>query len=241
MASGTQTFDQTTNSILNSMVTSFAEKRLAIELDWIAGDIAKAVGAEEWSGKSLLAWAASALGITSATDTGVAADTAAHVAGNVAQGVLSVAAGFAQISVAAAVAAANAFASTAAIPLVGPELAPAAAAAAYGETMGWAAGLGGGLASAAGGYDIPAGVNPMVMAHAQEMVLPANLANVIRGLPDQAAANGNSRADQSGGDMHFHIHSIDTQSGVQFIKDNGDAIVQMIMQKRRNFSAGLRS
>ncbi|GAA5784704.1 phage tail length tape measure family protein [Chitiniphilus shinanonensis] len=36
--------------------------------------------------------------------------------------------------------------------------------------------------SAAGGYDIPAGVNPMTQLHEREMVLPAAYADVIRGL-----------------------------------------------------------
>ena len=47
------------------------------------------------------------------------------------------------------------------IPFVGPFLAPGIAA----EMAA--------LASAAGGYDIPAGVNPLTQLHAQEMVLPA--------------------------------------------------------------------
>lgn len=38
--------------------------------------------------------------------------------------------------------------------------------------------------SAAGGYDIPAGVNPLVQAHAKEMILPANIADTIRALTD---------------------------------------------------------
>jgi hypothetical protein len=36
------------------------------------------------------------------------------------------------------------------------------------------------LFSAAGGFDIPSGLNPMTQLHAQEMVLPAKYANVIR-------------------------------------------------------------
>ncbi|MBU1567720.1 MAG: hypothetical protein KJ630_19110 [Proteobacteria bacterium] len=37
-----------------------------------------------------------------------------------------------------------------------------------------------GIAHAASGYDIPRGVNPLVQAHSEEMILPANLANKIR-------------------------------------------------------------
>ena len=52
-----------------------------------------------------------------------------------------------------------------------------------------APGFGAAMAAAAGsfavaeeGFDIPSGINPMVQAHAREMVLPAPLADVIRGL-----------------------------------------------------------
>ena len=77
----------------------------------------------------------------------------------------------------AAQAAAGAFAATAAIPYVGPELAPAAAALAYSDTMAFGA-----LASAAGGYDIPSNINPMVQTHASEMILPASIADPLRGM-----------------------------------------------------------
>jgi len=39
-------------------------------------------------------------------------------------------------------------------------------------------------ASAANGYDIPAGVNPVTQLHEQEMVLPKNLSNKIRNMSD---------------------------------------------------------
>ncbi|WP_224982716.1 phage tail tape measure C-terminal domain-containing protein [Geomonas agri] len=43
------------------------------------------------------------------------------------------------------------------------------------------------MKSAAGGYDIPAGVNPIVQTHAKEMILPAEYAEVIRGMAKQPA------------------------------------------------------
>jgi hypothetical protein len=55
----------------------------------------------------------------------------------------------------------------------GPIAGAAAAAAAFAGVMAFEA-------SAAGGYDIPAGVNPVTQLHAQEMVLPARLANPMR-------------------------------------------------------------
>jgi len=47
-----------------------------------------------------------------------------------------------------------------------------------------------GLASAANGYDIPAGVNPMTQLHEREMVLPAKHADVIRDMADGGGAGG---------------------------------------------------
>lgn len=42
------------------------------------------------------------------------------------------------------------------------------------------------------GYDVPAGINPMTQLHAREMVLPANLADTVRGM---AAAGGGGREE----------------------------------------------
>jgi hypothetical protein len=98
-------------------------------------------------------------------------------------------------------AAASAYSSVASIPLVGWLLAPGAAAAAFVAVEAY-----GNLASAAGGYDIPAGVNPMVQAHAQEMILPASIANPLRA--QLAAANFNASpgaaGGPSGGETHIH-------------------------------------
>lgn len=87
-----------------------------------------------------------------------------------------------KITANAGVAGSAAYASTAAIPIIGPELAPAAAAAAFSGAMSFAP-----AASAAGGYDIPAGVNPLVQTHAQEMILPAKYADVIRNLASNSS------------------------------------------------------
>ena len=100
----------------------------------------------------------------------------------------------ANVGMSAIEAAANAFKAMAGIPYIGPVLAVGAAAAAMAAVMGLLSGGGGGgtttsvtrIPSAAGGWDIPAGLNPMAQLHEQEMVLPAEQANVIRNL----AGNG---------------------------------------------------
>ncbi|HFA4044249.1 TPA: phage tail protein, partial [Neisseria gonorrhoeae] len=89
-------------------------------------------------------------------------------------------------------AASGAAASQAHIPYVGPILAVAAMAAMMSAVMGL---MGGGgsqttttttrIPSAAGGWDIPAGINPLTQLHENEMVLPAEHAQTIREMADQ--------------------------------------------------------
>lgn len=98
----------------------------------------------------------------------------------------------------AAEAGSGAAASQAAIPIVGPGLALAAMAAVFAAVMAM-----GKRKSAAGGYDIPRGLNPMTQLHEEEMVLPAKYADVIRGL----AAGQGSGAESGGGDVHIHARS----------------------------------
>jgi hypothetical protein len=122
--------------------------------------------------------------------------------------------GVAQVASNAAVAGSAAFASTAAIPLIGPELAPAAALAAYAGAMAFAP-----LASAFGGYDIPAGANPLVQTHAEEMILPARIANPLRSMLAANSNIGSSAAGPandtgSGGVTHNHHYNISAVDGV---------------------------
>lgn len=90
----------------------------------------------------------------------------------------------AQAQAMVAMAGLNAFASTSAIPLVGPGLATEAALAATSAAEVYAsiatAAAGFSVLSAAGGMDIPAGVNPLTQLHEREMVLPAQHADTIR-------------------------------------------------------------
>jgi hypothetical protein len=95
----------------------------------------------------------------------------------------------------AGIAGAAATASAAAIPLVGWMLAPEAGLAASAAAMAYMP-----MASASGGYDIPAGLNPIVQTHAEEMILPAKHANVIRDMADNGAGGG-------GPTINYHDHS----------------------------------
>lgn len=82
----------------------------------------------------------------------------------------------AHISAEGAKAGAGAASSQASIPIVGPAMALAAMASVLASVLG----LGSGIKSAAGGFDIPAGLNPVTQLHGSEMVLPADIANPLR-------------------------------------------------------------
>lgn len=153
MATRSASFGQALLTLGDSIVTSFLSMGVQMLTNWIATQI----------GMSAVTTAQA--GVRTATET--AAQTAAAVTGAATR--------VSEVMGLAAVAAAAAFASTAAIPIVGPALAPAAAAAAYGATAAFAP-----LAVAAKGYDIPRGVNPLVQAHQEEMILPAQYANPLR-------------------------------------------------------------
>lgn len=81
----------------------------------------------------------------------------------------------------AAKAGSGAAASQASIPIVGPALAIAAMAA----LLAAVGGMAGKVPSAAGGFDIPKGMNPITQLHEREMVLPATLADTVRNMADQ--------------------------------------------------------
>lgn len=82
----------------------------------------------------------------------------------------------------AAEAGSGAAASQASIPWVGPVLAVAAMAAIFAAVMGMKSSGGGSVKSAAGGFDVGKGENPMTQLHEEEMVLPKVHANTIRAL-----------------------------------------------------------
>jgi hypothetical protein len=106
-----------------------------------------------------------------------------------------------QIVANASVAAVAAMASVAAIPFVGWVMAPGVGAETEAIGLSYLAGL-----SAAGGFDVPAGVNPLTQLHQREMVLPEKHADVIRGM-----------ADQGGAGAHYHLHALDVRSVKQFL------------------------
>lgn len=136
----------------------------------------------------------------------------------------------AQIANYAAVAMAATWAAISAIPFVGPFLAPAAAV----GTGALVLGLAGNIRSAAGGYDIPAGINPMTQLHAQEMVLPAELANKVRGMTGDGGGGG-------GGGHTIIVQGFDSRDLRRFVQDNASTFADGVVTAAKNNHSGLSS
>jgi hypothetical protein len=160
-----------------------------------------------------------------ASQAAATAKTAAAVEGAATSKAISAKTGLAAIMSDAYEAAAGAYKATVGIPYVGPILAPIAAGVAFAGV----AAFGSGIASAEGGYDIPAGVNPITQLHEKEMVLPKAQAEAVRSMAD---------GDGMGGAIHFHIHSLDSKDAARYFKENGHHIASALKQQVRNFNTG---
>lgn len=214
-------FSQTITGVIRGTETlrqAMARMAQSILLSWV--DI------EE---KKLTKAIATQLGITTATQAGVAARTAAEQAGQGTSLLAMATTAIKSIANDAATTFGGVFAFLS--PLMGPAAAGPATAA-----MAGVASMSGAIVSAAGGYDIPAGVNPIAQLHAQEMVLPASLANSIRNMTG-AGAGG-----LGGGEVHIHgplVQAIDAQSGAQFLLRNSGIIASALAREFRNANAAL--
>ena len=172
--------------------------------------------------KPLMAWMFGETAKTGATVAGVGVRTAAEAGGAATSVAIWGAATIKNIIASAWQAMAGAFAAMSAIPIIGPVLGVAAAAAAGAFVFG----LVKNVASAEGGYDIPAGTNPMTQLHEQEMVLPKQYANVIR-----QAANGDG---QLGGGGTYHYNDYSGRMTPADIRRNARAFAEEMQKLRRN-------
>lgn len=199
---GTKNFASAMKGIYTSIQGAFSTMIGKAVVDWGAGELAKLGISEAFS--SLLI----ALHLKSAAEetTISAATTVPIVTDN------------------AIKAGSGAAASQAGIPIIGPALAAVAFAATIAMVMG-------GLHSASGGYDIPAGINPITQLHQSEMVLPAKYADVIRGMAGSSTSSGGT---QSGGDIHLHVNAVDAHSVRRLFQDNGSALADSLKHQMRN-------
>ena len=201
MIQGTQTFQQGMRKMAQSIVLEFANMGVKMVMTWAKNELMKTQ--------------ASAVGAAtrSTIETGAAAQSAAVSAG----------AGLKEIMINAWKTMAGVYSAIAAIPYVGPFLAPAMAAGAFAVVAGMASNV----MSAEGGYDIPAGMNPMTQLHQREMVLPAKYADVVRGMADGGGGGG-------GQTLHYHDHS--GRLSASDIQRNAATIVKVLKGEARNFA-----
>jgi hypothetical protein len=213
MIRGQETFKQALANMGQSIVVQFANLAVKRATDWIVSELT----------------------MTDATEAGVAARGAAEAQGQGTSLALHFDTAIKKIGSAAAETYAGVFAW--ASPELGPFAAiPATAAAALvvaKEAL---------IPSAAGGWDIPAGLNPVTQLHAREMVLPAQYADVIRGLGQAGAQLGGGKqggGQQGGGDVHLHVHAVDSQSVARLFADNKGAIAKALRAAWRGFDPAL--
>jgi hypothetical protein len=125
------------------------------------------------------------------------------------------------VSANAASAASGAASSQASIPYTGPVM----AASSFASVMAMVLGAKSTIASAAGGYDIPSGVNPLTQLHQEEMVLPASLANKVRDMTDGGAGNT----------IHFNISAMDSKDVMRALEKDG-ALRKTMASMMRGFA-----
>lgn len=137
-----------------------------------------------------------------------------------------------EISGQAAKAGAGGVASMAAAPWPLNMTAPAFGAAMSAASMSFAP-----MASAAGGYDIPAGLNPVTQLHAREMVLPAKHADVIRRIADGGDSDGATAGERPIiVNQTNNISALDGPSVRDVLMDNTRALVDALKSADRNFT-----
>lgn len=215
MIQGTTTLQKAMANIGNAIAAEFVNLGLKMVKNWATTELAK----------------------TNLTQTGTVMRTALEKLGLVQTGALQKAAATQTVSTKAAEAtgvvganaaeaASGAAASQASIPVVGWGLAIAA----FAGVMAMVMGAKSSIPSARGGYDIPAGINPLTQLHEREMVLPAGDADVIRGL---SGGDG-----QAGGAVHLRLHTPDTAAARRFLMDNRVALAAAIKAAHRDGSLG---
>lgn len=101
------------------------------------------------------------------------------------------------------------------------------------------AGIVGKIASARGGYDIPAGVNPVTQLHEEEMVLPKQHANTIRALGKSLSSGGGigGGGGSSEPPVYFSptIQAWDSKDVKRFMKKHGRELAESLSSFNRNF------
>ena len=172
--------------------------------------------------KMVTNWLASELAMTTATQAGAAARTAAEGEGMAAGLAIKALNAVKSIVTDSAQAFAGIFAFLA--PMMGPAAAGPAAA---GEAAVMAAA--GGIASAAGGWVVPS--DQLAMVHQNEMILPAHLSQGL-----QSMISGSTGPGAGASPVIINVSAIDSQDVKRFFQSNGSLLVAAVNKAMRNGS-----
>ncbi|MCX0336758.1 hypothetical protein NVT85_08305 [Acinetobacter radioresistens] len=235
MMNGTLTWKNAMNAIFTELAGAFVQSMITAPMKKYAASLATRLAVKLGFIKSE----------TAAEVAGQAAQTGAVVAGETTKTMATSTGALARLAIKAGEAIksimmyaweamAGAFKAMVSIPYIGPVLAVAAGASA----LALVGGLAGKIKSARGGYDIPAGVNPVTQLHEEEMVLPKQHANTIRALGKNLTSDGGIGG--GGGSSaqtfnNFTIQAWDSKDVRRFMEKHGRELAGGLKGYNRNF------
>ncbi|MEN8330638.1 transglycosylase SLT domain-containing protein [Acinetobacter baumannii] len=235
MMNGTLTWKNAMNAIFTELAGSFIQSMITAPMKKYAASLATRLAVKLGFIKTE----------TAAEVAGQAAQTGAVVAGETTKTMATSTGALARLAIKAGEAIksimmyaweamAGAFKAMVSIPYIGPVLAVAAGASA----LALVGGLAGKIKSARGGYDIPAGVNPVTQLHEEEMVLPKQHANTIRALGKNLTSDGGIGG--GGGSSaqtfnNFTIQAWDSKDVRRFMEKHGRELAGGLKGYNRNF------
>lgn len=236
MMDGTLTWRGAMNAIFADMGAFFVQKMVSEPLKHYMASLARRLLLKMGVIKTeVAAESAGQAAQTGATVVGEATRTSATAAGGLLRIGLKAMEAIKGVMLSAWEAMAGAWAAMVQIPIVGPIIAPVVAA----GTFAGVAALAGKIKSASGGYDIPAGVNPVTQLHEEEMVLPKPYANVIRDMAS-AGVPATGGSDAMGGTVEqnqFNISALDAKSLKKLLRQNPGAVAAGLKAYGRNFGS----
>lgn len=235
MMNGTLTWKNAMNAIFTELAGAFIQSMITAPMKKYAASLATRLAVKLGFIKTE----------TAAEVAGQAAQTGAVVAGETTKTMATSTGALARLAIKAGEAIksimmyaweamAGAFKAMVSIPYIGPVLAVAAGASA----LALVGGLAGKIKSARGGYDIPAGVNPVTQLHEEEMVLPKQHANTIRALGKNLTSDGGIGG--GGGSSaqtfnNFTIQAWDSKDVRRFMEKHGRELAGGLKGYNRNF------
>ncbi|KAK0352189.1 hypothetical protein LTR94_021911 [Friedmanniomyces endolithicus] len=235
MMNGTLTWKNAMNAIFTELAGAFVQSMITAPMKKYAASLATRLAVKLGFIKTE----------TAAEVAGQAAQTGAVVAGETTKTMATSTGALARLAIKAGEAIksimmyaweamAGAFKAMVSIPYIGPVLAVAAGASA----LALVGGLAGKIKSARGGYDIPAGVNPVTQLHEEEMVLPKQHANTIRALGKNLTSDGGIGG--GGGSSaqtfnNFTIQAWDSKDVRRFMEKHGRELAGGLKGYNRNF------